>query len=194
MLLLLVALSLCDTDGPRFDGPMDENTLGALVIQAHVQLRYQRERITNKVAHDQVIGKCFGDKPAAKSVEASEVQREIAEYATGPAAQCYRASYFGCTIGNWIARAGLARSGPAFGPSVESKVVIIEQTPNRVVADVLEQDDRLIDLDGYLDKDNSSVPKPAFVPKSRYTVTRGADGRWRIYDRKPNFEWECRAR
>lgn len=194
MLLLLIALQLCEGDGPRFDGRMDENTLAALVIQAHVQLRDYRDRIMTKAAHDQVIGTCFGDRPATKSVKVSEVQREVAQYATGPAAQCYRASYFGCTIADWIARAGLAQSGPAFGPSSESKIVIVEQTRNRVVADVFEQDDRLIDPDGRIDKDMAGVPPPAFTPKSRYTITRGADGHWRIFDRKPNFAWECRVR
>ena len=138
MLLLLIALQLCDGDGPSAHEPMNADRLRAVVVEAHIGLRRHRSTISRTVSHDHVMGTCFADQPAAKSVSLTDARWSVDRFVTGPARQCYLASYFGCTIGDWVARAGLARSGPAFGPHYRSNVVIVEQTPNRVIADVSE--------------------------------------------------------
>ncbi len=141
------------------------------------------------------MGTCFADHPAARSVKLTDARWSVDRFVTGPARQCYLASYFGCTIGDWVARAGLAESGPAFGPHYRSNVVIVEQTADRIIADVSEVDDHLIDSTGDLVSDNDTkLAPPTYEKTSRYTLTRDTKGHWRIYDRKPNFEWECRVR
>jgi len=194
MLMLLVALHLCDGDGPSAHEPMTADLLRAIVVNANVELQRHRHTMSRRESREP-MGTCFAGQPAVKSVELSEVRRSVERFATGPARQCYLASYFGCTIGDWIARAGVAQSGPAFAPHDRSKVVVIQQTPDRIVADVSEVEARLVSSIGDLFSDYDPKIAPPTVEKmSRYTLTRDTEGHWRIYDRKPNFEWECRVR
>jgi hypothetical protein len=40
----------------------------------------------------------------------------------------------------------------------------------------------------YTDKEIAKI-----TDSSRYTITRGKDGVWRISDRKPSFKWFCES-
>jgi hypothetical protein len=193
MLMLLIALSLCEGDGPRLDGPMNVDVFGALVIQAHTQIRRNSNKLTTKISGNEPVGMCYGEPAALKSVALADVRRSLSRFTTGRAQQCYLASYYGCTIGDRVARAGLAKSGPAFAPHADSKVTLIEQSANRAVADVSEVDARLVDPNGYMHSWLVPDANPA-KKTSRYTLKRDATGHWRIADREPNFEWECRVR
>jgi len=88
----------------------------------------------------------------------------------------------------------LVGHGAEFRPFNRSKVTIIEQTADRVVAEVTEiyvenefdgeakccmGDDHLVPF--------TEAEIAAVKDSSRYTITRGKDGVWRISDRKPTF-------
>jgi hypothetical protein len=88
----------------------------------------------------------------------------------------------------------LGGRGAEFRPFNRSKVTIIEQTADRVVADVTEiyvenefdgeakccmGDDHLVPF--------TEAEIAAVKDSSRYTIARGKDGVWRISDRKPTF-------
>jgi hypothetical protein len=194
MLVLLVALHLCDADGPSAHERMTADLLRAIVVNADLELQRHRDSISRREPGEP-LGTCFAAQPAVKSVKLSEVRRSLERFVTGPARQCYLASYFGCTIGDWVARAGVAQSGPAFSPHGRSKVVIVQHTSDRVVADVTEVETRLVSATGDLfSDDDPTLPPPSVEKSSRYTLTRDSKGHWRIYDRKPTFEWECRVR
>jgi hypothetical protein len=143
----------------------------------------------------QIAGECWGG-PAPRLVKAGAVVPLLAERLEGRALRCYLASYFGCRIGDWLARAGVAQFGPGGVPFNRSKVAIVQQTPDRLVADIVEAEATEVLSNGELDKDkvgekNGDDADSKF--KSRYTLSRGADGKWRISDRVPSFEsWECR--
>jgi hypothetical protein len=84
--------------------------------------------------------------------------------------------------------------GAEFRPFNRSKVTIIEQTADRVVADVTELYYEN-DFDGEAKCCMSDVHQVPFTEAeiaalkdaSRYTITRGKDRVWRISDRKPTF-------
>jgi hypothetical protein len=110
----------------------------------------------------------------------------IRAYLEGEAVACYAFTYLG-------------GEGPLYKPFNRSKVTIIEQTADRVVANVTE-----IYVEEYFDGeakcclgDDHQVPFTkaeiaAVKNSSRYTITRGKDGVWRISDRKPSFPWVCK--
>jgi hypothetical protein len=195
----LLALSLCLGYAPRARAkkaaPLTADEVRALLIEADDALERYTGELMLRVNNDTPSTLCYGRMLAKKWGRLSEVRAVVSKYATGPALQCYLASYFGCTIDEWVWRSGIAEDGVEFLPYEGSAVAIIEQTPDRVVADVFEasryslnsrhQVSREIHPDGIL---------PEVKTKSRYTLTRDATGRWRIFDRKPNFEWECRVR
>jgi hypothetical protein len=139
----------------------------------------------------QIAGECWGDT-APRLVKAAEVVPLLAQRLEGRALQCYLASYFGCRIGDWLARAGIAQFGPGAVPFTKSKVTIIEQSADRVVADFVEAESTDVKTNGELSRDNVG-DKVDFKLKSRYILSRDAQGTWRISDRQPSFaSWECR--
>lgn len=143
------------------------------------------------------LGTCrsFAIGPAVKK---SVALPQIEALVTGRAVSCYVASYLGCSSGEWIARSRQVVT--IRRPFKRSKVTIIEQTQDRIVADVTEipADDFYTGGDAkvWLEKWDSTRPYTeaeiaATTAKSRYTITRGNDGRWRIADREPSFDWVC---
>jgi hypothetical protein len=135
------------------------------------------------------------------AVKKGVVTASVSDYVEGRALSCYVATYLGCTYGEWIAQ---ARSG--YGPDTRaftlSKVTIIEQTSNKIVADVTEASPENLQ-DGVLGEWDDA--KGEWIPwkgdlsaydkqVSRFTLTRGRDGLWRISDRKPPFKWICSPR
>jgi hypothetical protein len=112
---------------------------------------------------------------------------------TGQALRGYLATFLGCRLGDSIASAGLSINPPVALTFQEAKAAIIEQTPDRVVAEVGEAEFNMIKK-GKLDPDEADG-KAEFLHKSRYTLTRDANDVWRISDRVPSFkEWECREK
>jgi hypothetical protein len=140
----------------------------------------------------QIAGECWGGIEAPRLIKAAEIVPLLAQRLEGRALQCYIASYFGCRIGDWLARAGLAQFGPGAVPFTRSKVTIVEQTPDRVVADFIEAETVDVKSNGELDKEKVGDDVD-FKLSSRYTLSRDARGVWRISDRVPSFpSWECR--
>jgi hypothetical protein len=151
------------------------------------------------------VGVCYGDQAEAWT-KAAEVLPTVRKYVGQPALTCYVATYFGCVIGDSIARAGMALAGaPDMKPFTRSKVTIVEQTQDRVVADVVEADNIEVDSEGVLRRNEDDATEggsreytdeelATFKHGSRYTITRGTDGSWRVSDRKPTWQWECRPR
>lgn len=155
------------------------------------------------------MGTCFGESPVYWFASRGAVNAILNPHVSGAAFQCYVSSYFGCTLGDQVAQVGVSFVGPARVPFHRSKVTILEQTRDRVVADVVEADAEVVDDDGVLYKQEPDELEPGevFSPeyteselatltdKSRYTITRSTDGVWRISDRRPNWKWwECRVR
>ena len=131
------------------------------------------------------------------AVKKSVAMPRIQAMVTGKVLSCYVASYLGCSQGDSIARSNhliMIRR-----PFTRAKVTIIEQTADRVVADVTEAStDDLAFLIAQVVEGDSDESRPyteaevaAVKDSSRYTITRGSDGVWRISDRKPSFKWIC---
>ena len=172
----------------------------AFVLRAEVEmLHLASEQLKAKPAFK---GTCHGSEVYV-AVKKSVAMPRIQGLVTGKALSCYVASYLGCSQGDSIARSNdliMIRR-----PFTRAKVTIIERTTDRVVADVTEAstDDVAFHVDAFhLDArvvegdDDSSRPYTdaevaAVKDVSRYTITRGSDGVWRISDRKPTFKWIC---
>jgi hypothetical protein len=146
------------------------------------------------------VGTCH-ENPIAGVIGKSFALPRLQAVLSASALGCYTATYLGCTVGAWIGRSIDSEYGPGTKPFTRSKVTIVEQTPNRVVADVVEADSEEV-FDGVIAEWNDRIGKlvpytdeelAQYKEVSRYTITLGADGVWRISDRKPPFEWECRA-
>jgi hypothetical protein len=145
-----------------------------------------------KYSNAQATGECYGDSAFPIGL-ATEIVPVLETRLTGQALRCYLASYFGCRMGDWIASAGVSRDGLRAASYYEARSTILEQTPDRIVAEVGEApfDDV---LDGTLSP-RKEDGKSEFNDKSRYTLIRDAKGVWRISDRIPSFkEWECREK
>lgn len=166
----------------------------AFVIRAEGEM--QQLMIEELKAYKKVHGKCHGMKVYA-GINKAIVMPRIQAVMAGKALSCYVASYLGCSQGDWIIRG--SQCTMVRMPFTRSKVTIIEQTADRVVADVAEA--TYDDLDRFVagitpDGDYESRPftdaeVDAVKTSSRYTITRGSDGAWRISDRKPSFKWLC---
>jgi hypothetical protein len=147
--------------------------------------------------HPRLTGTCRGF-PVEGAVERARVVSLLSPVIGGKALNCYIATYLGCDVKGWIARPMASVVGAALKPFNRSKVTIVEQTPDRVVADVTELPYEEV-WEGvatvYLGEDEhrpyTDAEIAAITDKSRYTLTRGKDGHWRITDRKPSFKWIC---
>jgi hypothetical protein len=146
-------------------------------------------------AESRVLGKCYGEGAIA-SIKAAAVRPPIEARVGGNALPCYLASYFGCQIGDRFALAGVANSGIGNQPYDKSKVTIVEQTADRVLADVVEVSATAL-TDGALDYGRGASDSEPTVT-TRYELTRdpkAAKAIWRVTDRKVTFkDWECRPR
>jgi hypothetical protein len=148
-----------------------------------------------------VSGTCHGENVVAV-VKRSEALTRVSGLLQEPALSCYLTTYLGCNVGDWLGVGLSSEWGPETKPFTRSKVTIVEQTDVRVVADVqeiaFEQVEKGIAGDWiatdhphpYTDQELAPYPNTG----SRYTISKGADGVWRISDRKPPFAWECKSR
>ncbi|HVZ74865.1 MAG TPA: hypothetical protein VHJ20_20930 [Polyangia bacterium] len=143
-----------------------------------------------------VPGTCLGGAivgAVKKAIALPKMQPLI----TGNAFACYVATFLGCDNGEWIAESNESLKEPDRKPFKRAKVKIIEQTADKVVADVAEAPSEIVSNGEALvpDSDPGQPISDAEVAKindySRYTITRGTDGVWRISDRKPSFPWVC---
>jgi hypothetical protein len=132
------------------------------------------------------IGKCYGETAVLRRLKVSEVMPRLEARLSGRALDCYVASYYGCRVGDWFGSAGVSSYGPSHVIYRKSPVKIVEQTPDRVIADVTEANYEAL-AQGSIDRRDQS--------HSRYTLTRDGKGVWRVIDRVPAFEqWECRPK
>jgi hypothetical protein len=145
-------------------------------------------------------GECHG-APALPLITASYALSRVRNFATGKALTCYVATYLGCQVGKWIVQSSaMQQIPPPSVPFKQSKVTIVEQTANRVVADVQEASVEDVHHDILGDWDDATSRVIPFTEEqlakvsalSRYTFIRSADRGWRISDRKPPHPWECR--
>jgi len=163
------------------------------VIDTEQLVQELRAKQREKHGGGQAQGECYGDDafPAGK---VSEIVPVLEARLTGQALRCYLATNFGCRMGDIIARAGVSRDVIAALPFHEAKAAILEQTPDRVVAEVGEAEFNMVNLDGKIDpkQANGTIEHKR---RSRYTLTRDDKGVWRISDRIPGFkDWECREK
>src|SRR5262249_34935018 len=126
-----------------------------------------------------------------KSVAMPRIQALV----TGKALDCYVVTYLGCDEGTWIGSSGALGMNVKEKPYTLSKVTIVDQTAERVVADVDEHTWELVDKGVLHEQDTWRRMTKADIKwrsdRSRYTISRGEDGVWRISDRKPQFRWLC---
>jgi hypothetical protein len=143
-------------------------------------------------------GLCRG-APMTYAIKRSRVMSRTAGFLAGPIRDCYVATYLGCDAGPWIGIPKPSLVGPARRPFTRSKVTIVEQTADRVVADVTEiRSEDFYDGEAKVWIDDQDAARPyadaevdAIEDASRYTIARGRDGRWRISARRPGFAWVC---
>ncbi len=120
-------------------------------------------------------------------------------FATGGALACYLGNYLGCFDGEWLASRCPTRYRPAGLPFKRSKVTIVEQTADRVVAEVGEvvytevfQGVPMVSQgEDELSRPFTDAEIAAVKDWSRYTIVKGKDGVWRISDRKTSYGWFC---
>jgi hypothetical protein len=98
----------------------------------------------------QAAGECYGDSAFPVGL-ATEIVPVLETRLTGQALRCYLASYFGCRLGDSIASAGVSRAGIPAASFLEAKTAILEQTPDRIVAEVGEAEFNMVNTDGHLD-------------------------------------------
>jgi hypothetical protein len=156
------------------------------------QLVYKlRSKQLEKHGGAQAKGECYGEA-AYPLGQISEIVPALETRLTGHALRCYLASYFGCRMGDSVASAGISLDGPRAVSFNESRTTILEQTADRIVAQMSEAPSDMVLL-GKLTKEADG--KTEHKHSSRYTLTRDAKGVWRISDRIPSFkEWECREK
>ena len=160
-------------------------------------LMYKLYDRQDRTEHPSLPGACKGYamESAIKRSEALSFMRPVIG---GKALDCYVATFLGCRTGAWFGRPRSSDIDSVLRPFKRSKVTIIEQSTDRVVADLTEISyENFYDGDAkeYLGEDDvrplTDAELAEFTDKSRYTITRGKDGHWRITDRKPSFAWTC---
>jgi len=144
-----------------------------------------------------LAGTCRG-YAMSRAIKRSVALSRMHGFIGGKALNCYLATYLGCDAGPWIGRPTADAVGPELRPFKRSRVTIVEQTPDRVVADVTEiPTDDLFEGDAkvYLGEDDvrpyTEAEIAAVKDVSRYTITRVSGWMWQISDRKPSFPWVC---
>lgn len=165
------------------------------VLETHQLIDREVRRAYKSFDGRKAMGKCYGE-PAKGLIKTAAVLPVLETRIQGKALQCYVASYFGCRVGEWLAVAGVALRGPSHLPYAESTVTLIEQTADKVIAEVTEISSDVLKA-GVLDK--SKIPAGQDLKdlnvQTRYILLRDARGAWRIADREPAAgDWECRLR
>ena len=178
-------------------GPWTPARVLTFVLHAESEMGKLQFKLTENM-HNNAPGTC-GGMPLNVAIRKSEAMPRIEAVVTGKALPCYVATYLGCDVGDWLGDNYSRRDwhGPDLSPYTKSNVTIIEQGPDRVLADVTEVPTECV-LDGVATVTDNDNPRPATQAEladvtdvSRYTIERGKDGVWRISDRKPSFEWDC---
>jgi hypothetical protein len=163
------------------------------VLETHQLMDRQVRNAYKTFDGRKAMGQCYGE-PAKGLVKTAVVLPALEPRLQGKALQCYLSSYFGCRVGDWLAVAGVALRGPSHAPHADSAVKLIEQTTEKVVAEITEVSTDLLRA-GVLDK--SRIPAGQnikdFNVQTRYILARDAKGAWRIAEREPaSGDWECR--
>jgi hypothetical protein len=162
------------------------------VVDTEQMALNERGRALKQHQNAQADGQCYGEA-AYPMGKASEIVPVLETRLTGKALRCYLATFFGCQRDGLIASAGVSLNEPTALAFHEAPAKILEQTPDRIVAEVGEAEFNMV-LDGHLDPKQADG-KAELLHKSRYTLTRDAKGVWRISDRIPSFkDWECREK
>ncbi len=135
---------------------------------------------------------CHG-APIARAIEKARVLSQMRSFVSARLVDCYVATYVGCEAGKWVGAPFASFVGPGARPFTLSKVTIVEQTSDRVVADISEAPSDVVDDQGVLFVQDTGEPDTNTTVQgvSRYTITREKDGVWRISDRKSNDESYC---
>jgi len=135
---------------------------------------------------------CHGD-PIARAIEKPRVLALMRSFVSAKLTDCYIATFLGCQAGDWVGAGFSSSVGPGQRPFSLSKVVIVEQTADRVVADVTEASSDSVDDAGVLLAESGDPePDASWVKSSsRYTIARERDGVWRISDRKSSDDRYC---
>ncbi len=178
------------------DPPWTPDRVRTFVLGIHLEVHDFLRELFKKREPAVMLGSCFDTEGVRSLAKKADVLAFLEKRVTGPTLPCYVATYFGCTLGEWIGNAGVAlRGGSDFEPFTTSRVTIVEQTPDRVVADILEAQMELV-IDGVLDREQLSEQELADMNNiTRYVLSRDEAGVWRISDRQVTFElWECRPR
>lgn len=127
-------------------------------------------------AEPPIVGQCWGADKRGYWKAADVLP--VLDKRMMPTVRNCRMVDFGCRIGPWIA---LHSGGQVYLPYKGSKVVVINATADRVIADVEEGDNDDVLPDSTL---NKSVIGSGWQPTvSRYAFERGADDVWRIADK-----------
>jgi hypothetical protein len=171
-----------------------------LHVESEMERLQELQVLEDRQGKPSVDGTCH-DEPVTDVLKASFVLPRVRGFVTGKALPCYVATYLGCTFGAWIGRSFSSVYMPGNRPFPRSKVTIVEQRADRVVADVVEAAVEEV-TNGVIGEWDDAISKyvehsdellSQYKEVSRYTITRGTDGVWRISDRKPPFKWECSA-
>lgn len=184
------------TPSARHDPPWTPDRVRTFVLGIHLATREFLGGLFKKREPSVMLGDCYDSEGVRSLAKKADILAFLEKRITDPALPCYVASYFGCTVGDWIGNAGVAvHGGSDLEPFTESRVTIVEQTPDRVVADILEAPMELV-IDGVLDREQLGPGEEANINTiSRYILSRDQAGVWRISDRQVTFElWECRPR
>jgi hypothetical protein len=194
---LLLASTRAPLAAPKAEMSTTDFVRGYVLGIHHLMEKLSLRQHTDE--HPEVAGNCKG-YPIGPAIKRSVALSYMRKVIGGKALNCYLATYLGCNAGEWVGRPTASAVYPNAQPFKRSKVTIIEDTRDRIVADVTELSSEELFDDVPTDMSSEDEPHPfteaeidAITIKSRYTITRGKDGHWRITDRKPNFKWVCDA-
>jgi hypothetical protein len=183
--------------GPASAGakPLTAKAVRALLLDLHRSLfllqRKGHSEANRAMAGAVPPGTCYGG-PARPFMKAADVLPTLEARVTGKALPCFVASYFGCRLGDWLAEAEVADEALAYSTYDKSKVTIVEQRPDRVVAEVVESESGDLS-DGKIDYGRVGGFGSENLVTNRYELTRDSKGKWLVSDRKVAFKgWECR--
>jgi hypothetical protein len=166
----------------------------AFLLAAEEAARARKAIAYRSYDGNRIVGECYeGREPAVGIVRASEVMPMMEARFTGKALQCFVTTYFGCRVGEWLGRVGDGAQGPAYVVQRSSPVAILEQTPDRIVAAVMEVDRDAVGEHGEVSRQRIGLFADIYG-MARYVLERDDEGVWRIADRQPpplDDWWKC---
>jgi hypothetical protein len=159
--------------------PWTEDTLRTRLVQAQLDiLQLHHLKKQPAPAGQLVLGLC-GDFPATAGPSAAEVDRLAGRDLAGAALECLVKEYWGCRLGDRIGFDDMQPDEQELVVHTRSKVQILEQTADHVVAaaDMVPWSC----VSPALEKDDQECHDPPYMVP--YELDRGADGIWRIVTR-----------